>query len=387
MAGAVGSAQAALAVEGVHQRTVRIADVVGAVLRRHQAERLARGLREERGIGQSCNLGADANPAPELRDRLRHLLVVRVAVVGGVQRGLEAVRVPCLGQQRTGPLRIEGRHAQRIGCARRAGGQQVGRDRGGTLHHAVDDGGAVDGKRQRPAHAHVLQRILRHRLAVGVADVGRDLPVHVHGHVHHPHAGDLRHVHRRIAAQAGQVLHRHLVDRVDVAGQQRRHAARIGRDHAELRGGEGGRGAVPVRIALHGDELAEAVISQHIGAAEQLRLLGIEVGGLEILAQRLGHHRDLGHVLDHERIGFLGAQVDGAGVLHLDFRDRTHKNVVGAGRAFDPRHAPERVGDILSRQRAAVAELRIAAQAELPHRAVADRAPAFGDAGHRLAVG
>ena len=98
--------------------------------------------------------------------------------------------------------------------------------------------------------------------------MGRYIAVHIQRHIHHAHAGDLRDISRRIAAQPRDIGDGDLIYRLHIAGEQGGDTPRIIRDDAELHFLKFWPWAEPMRIAAHGDEFAEAVIHQRIGAGK-----------------------------------------------------------------------------------------------------------------------
>ena len=270
------------------------------------------------------------------------------------------------------------RRVQAGGVAEAALGQELpGRD-GGAFHHPLGDGAAVDRQRQRPADAGVPQRVARDRLAVVVGDEGRGLrPQVVEAEEDEAEAGGLRQRQPLVAAQLGEVAGRHLVDDVDVAGQQRRGAGGVVGDHPVVHPGPGGLGAPVAVVALELDAVAVAVADHAEGAGADRHGAGVEA-----LGRRRGmglavedHHA--GEVGRHQRIGRGGVQPQGVAVDDLHPGDRPGVDGVGGGRVRHLRHALEGEGHILGGECGAVVEAHAAAQLELPDGGL-DRAPAFG---------
>ena len=128
IAAAVRGAEALVAVVGHQQRLQRRRRFAGAraPAEQHEAELEVGRLREERRRRHRDDLGVDADAREHLRDGLRDLGVVDVAVVRRMDREAEAVRIAGLGQQllrafadRT--ARPSGSSSRRTGSRRRAG--------------------------------------------------------------------------------------------------------------------------------------------------------------------------------------------------------------------------------------------------------------------------
>ncbi len=108
VAAAVRAAEALLLVERHQQRLERRRCLAGAgtPADQHRAELELGRLRKKRRGRHRGNLRRHADARPHLRDRLRDLRVVDVAVVRRVQRHPEAVRPPGLGQQFLGAFGV-----------------------------------------------------------------------------------------------------------------------------------------------------------------------------------------------------------------------------------------------------------------------------------------
>ena len=149
-------------------------------------------------------------------------LVVHVAIIGCIQREREALGVTGFGQQLASARRIcLGIGGQSLGvaiderCRQHAGGT------GEPTHHGFLDGITIDGQRQRLAHPGICQRV-----AVGDRGMTQLGCPHVEpqedGAVLEP-AG---HLQIGVGLEAGHVLGRHVLQEVDLAGQQGRHPGR-----------------------------------------------------------------------------------------------------------------------------------------------------------------
>jgi hypothetical protein len=126
------------------------------------------------------DLGVDARARQHLRDRLRNLGIVDVAIVRRVDGEAEAVRIPGLGQELLRARRVECLDFEVLRRAKeKIRDELTGRNRL-ALHHFVDDGWPVDGFRYRLAHPRILQRILRKRLPRFVGDERRDVAIAIH---------------------------------------------------------------------------------------------------------------------------------------------------------------------------------------------------------------
>ena len=235
VAAAIGGAEALVLVERHQQRLQRRRRLAGprAPAREQHAELEVGRLREERGRRHRHHLGRNAAARPHLRDRLRDLGVVDVAVVGRVQRDLEAVGIAGLRQQLLGAFRVERLDLEVLGGAEQEIGDELaGRNRL-AFHHALDDRGPVDHLRQRLAHPRVLQRILVERLAVLGRDGRRDGAVAVHVDVHQAIRNAAVDRQLLVALELGDVGRGHVLDDLHVAGQQRRDPRRILRENAQ----------------------------------------------------------------------------------------------------------------------------------------------------------
>ena len=136
--------------------------------------------------------------------------------------------------------------------------------------------------------------------------MGGCIAVHIQRHIHHTHAGDLGDINRGIAAQPGKIGDGDLIYRLYIARKQGGDAPGIIWNDAELHFFKFRPWAEPIWVAAHGDEFAEAVIHQRIGAGEYPRLASVEVSGLEIITERCGDDGDFREVFCHEGIGFGG---------------------------------------------------------------------------------
>ena len=116
------------------------------------------------------HLRLHADPRPHGSDRLQDLLVVDVAVVGAVQRHVEAVGIAGFRQQLLGPVGIVLGHRQVRHVAEQGGGHHVAGGLRKPFHDPVADGQAIDGRRHGIPHPLVAEGVLLQRLAFLVGD-------------------------------------------------------------------------------------------------------------------------------------------------------------------------------------------------------------------------
>src|SRR3546814_405166 len=162
VAPAVGAAIALYLVRRGHQRAQRRGHLAG---RRAPAGEVHRELVSvaplEEGAGGDCvDLSLDADAGQRLGDRLRHLRVVDVAVVGRAEGKAEAVGIAGLRQELLGAFGIVFLRFGARGGAEEALRQQLARKHGDAVHDALDDGLAIDRYGDRLAHALVEEGIL-----------------------------------------------------------------------------------------------------------------------------------------------------------------------------------------------------------------------------------
>ena len=176
-----------------------------------------------------------------------------------------------------------------------------------------------------------------------------------------------------------------LLDRVDVAGQQRGHAGRLVLDDPE-------RDLLPVRllapvgvVARELDAIAVGVSNELVAAAADRRLARVEVLGRRAGRDLLRHDVDRRQVVGRERIRRRIAEADRVGIDDLLGDDRLRVRGERSRAVRDERHPVDRERDVLGSQLAAVVELDPLAQLELP-RLVVDRLPRCRDARNHLRV-
>src|SRR6185437_16740494 len=126
----------------------------------HVAELELRRTREIDARGHRLDLRLDADARIELRDRLRDLLVVDVAVARTEDREREAVGISRLGEELLRAFRIVFRGLDLLARAEEEIGKQLpGRHRL-PLHDPLVDRVAVDRDGKGFSHARVPERIL-----------------------------------------------------------------------------------------------------------------------------------------------------------------------------------------------------------------------------------
>jgi len=299
-----------------------------------------------------------------------------------VQGDAEALREARLRQQAARPLGVRplGRQVRHVGeDARR---EELRGGRGRALHHALGDGGAVDGHGQRPAHPHVTQRVALDGPALVVGDEGGSaLARVVERQVDDAQARHLAHLHALVLAQPRQVGGRDLVDELHIAGQQRGGARAVVDDHAVGH-------ALPVRllapvalVALELDAVAQAVGGDAEGAGADGRAPGVEVLRRRVLMRLAVEDADVGQVHRQQRVGTVGAEADGVGVHHDHLADGADHRGEGGGRIGHVGDAADGEGHVLRREGVAVVEGHAAPQAELPQVRL-DGGPGFRQARH-----
>ena len=167
------------------------------------------------------DFGVDADTRPHAGQCDADFFVVHVAVIRAMQRKAKAIRVTRIGQQFLCNNRIErksfvhrGGHtfAQRAGCGERGGRRQPAHDRG-------LDGIHVNGLIQRHAHTFVLERILalhirKQQLIARLIKRDRDDACLV----------AFPHFQVAVVFEFGDVLHRRVEHKIELAGLQCGHA-------------------------------------------------------------------------------------------------------------------------------------------------------------------
>jgi hypothetical protein len=131
--------------------------------------------------------------------------LVAIFEPGFLQKLLRALNVVPLGLQVPG-------HAEELV------GQQLSGGDGGALHHALDDGLAVDRLGDCHPNALVAQRVLDRR-SVLRGDVGRSFPEVIHVEIDHAVGHGLGDAHPAVLGELGDVGGRYILDDVDIACQ------------------------------------------------------------------------------------------------------------------------------------------------------------------------
>jgi hypothetical protein len=305
-------------------------------------------------------------------------------VVRRMDRHAEAVRHAALGEQLLRAVRVVGHGLQLVAHAEEALRQELsGLDRL-ALHHAADDRVAVDRHRDRAAHAHVAQRALD-RLAVLALHERRVVAEMVQVQIDDAVGDGLRDRQLRVLLEPRHVGGRHLVDHVDVAGEQSGYARRIGLDAAEHH-------ALPARllapilvVALHDDAVAGRVFHEFVRTGADGRLARVVVRRLRALAVLARDDEHLRHIVRHQRIGRRGLDVQR---VVVDLHERLAARVDAEARraALDVGGALEAEDHVVGGERRAVVEAHVFAQLEFPGRRV-DRLPGLGEVrGQALAL-
>ena len=239
---------------------------------------------------------------------------------------------------------------------------------------------------ERLAHPLVHQRVL----AVGVGNADRRIAVLVEVDVDDPVGdragqGDLG-----IALELGEVGGRRILDQVDVARQDRRHARGVVGERPQddlLPLGL----AAPIGVvafehdaaaALPFDELERAGADQAVAGVELGRCLALRRGAGGGLVRQDGQRRDIERDQGRRPVGVDAdrQRIDDLEALHLAGVDRVGAGAVGhLGDAFEGEH------HVLGGEVRSVVEFHAGPQLEFPHR-VADRLPREREARFRLQV-
>ena len=384
IAAAIRGAVALVAVVRHQQRLQRRRRLAGAraPAHQHEAELELRRLREERRRRHRDDLGVDADAAQHLRDRLRDLRVVDVAVVGRVDREPEAVRIASLRQQLLRAFGVVGLDLQIL----RRAEQEVGDELPGwnrlAFHHLVDDRRPVDRLGDRLAHARILERILGERLAGLVGDERRHVAVAVQVEIDEAVSDGAVDAEALVLLELRHVRRRHVLDRLDVAGQQRCDARSILRQEAQ-RHFFPGRRAAPVRVVSRElDAVAFDIADELVGTGADGRLAAVEILGRGF-RRRLRDHHHLRHVGRHQRIRRGRLEADRIRIDDDDFLDLLGERGERRRAVGHRRDALDRRDDVGRGEVAAVMELDAVAQLELPGQRV-DRLPLGSEAGLEL---
>ena len=179
--------------------------------------------------------------------------------------------------------------------------------------------------------------------------------------------------------QAGEVGRGHLVDQVDIAGEQRRGAGTVIADEAIVHPAPGLGAAEVAIIARELGPIARAVGDEAIGPGADGRLATVEIFGTGAFGGVLGDDGDGGEFRRQQGMRPGRMKADGQGIDDLHLLDRAHEAAEAAGAAGHVRGAGDGEGNILGGEVAPVMPLHARAQAEFPD-GFADHAPALGKA-------
>ncbi len=251
---------------------------------------------------------------------------------------------------------------------------------GRAFHDVVGDGLARDRQRDRLAHAHVLERVLRQRPAGLVGHERRDLARRIHVQVHQAERRHLEHRDRRIGRQPFDVGRRHALDDLHVAGQQRGHARGVGGQDAQ-------RHAIPLRLLAPVGVVARQLQAVALGERDELvrsgadqRAAVVEIVGAGFLGGLLRHDVEGRQVVRHQRVRSVGGDAHGQLVERRDVLEAACVDGVRRRAVLDGGRPGQRVHHVGRGEFAAVVELHAGAQLELPH-GVADGPPGDRQAG------
>ncbi len=343
-------------------------------------------LRNVGGEGHGVQLYFQARARPHRYQCLADFLVVHIAVVRAVQRELETVRIAGLGQQLLRLRGIERRHLIDVlgpGMNLRRHHQPRGY-RQPAHRHALDRL-AVDRNVERVPYPLVLERVLA--LHIGVLQLAVEL---VQPDENGPVFGAVDHLELWVRAQPRHVLRRQVGHHVDVAGEQRCNARRVGLDRRVDHFGDVAVAlAPPVRIGDQHDALVGFPALDHVGAGAVGIARGeglfpvlevLDVLRLGFLRPGLAHDGEDGQVAQEYGVRAVEDEIDRRVVDLADFLDAVDVNLHVALRLQDAA-----VGErhVVRGERAAVVELDALAQVEAPLRR-RDLLPAGGQPGLQL---
>mmetsp|Transcript_23850 Transcript_23850/g.43174 ORF Transcript_23850/g.43174 Transcript_23850/m.43174 type:complete len:448 (+) Transcript_23850:297-1640(+) len=336
--------------------------------------------------------GVEVHGDPDLRQhangRLADAFIVDVAVVGTIELDGKAVRIACFGHERFGPLNIRDRRGVhiRVPAVDERRGNHTCRI-GLPAHDDLLDRIAVDGHRHGLAHAHIGQR-------VGPFDVViREIRVpSIQTEKDHPVLGRCPHVQTVRASHPGQILHRHVLDEVNLAREQRSdpRCGVLDRGVLDARHFQREFADTPIAVkGFHDGAHVRLAADQSIGAGA----IGV-LGGKCVFAPfvvlhfdravRFGptlvHDEHVGQVVGHDRVGAIGFDLDGVVADGPDLFDRCQQFLVVAVR----RHrAVEREYDVFGGKGRTVMIGHTLAQGECPNVRVLGRGGPFGrERGH-----
>ena len=196
-----------------------------------------------------------------------------------------------------------------------------------AAHHLLGDRVFVDRQREGAAHPHILERVLA--LDVGEQEL---VAVLVHRQVDRAQLRSLDDLHPRAGGDAVEVLRRHRIDHVHLAGEQRRDAGRGIGDDVELGVIDIALGlAPPIGVAVEHVLVVGLARGEHVGAGAHRVVDGVILALAEhdvldrvvILAPFLGHDVHLGQLGGEDRVGAIGLEIDGEVVDLARILDRS----------------------------------------------------------------
>ena len=186
-----------------------------------------------------------------------------------------------------------------------------------------------------------------------------------------------------VPLEPGEVGGGHVVDHVDVAGEERRHAGGAGLDRLQDRAVEGRHLAPVVGVLLQDDAIARHVLDELPGTGAEGGLAAVELLGRRAAAGLVGDDRDRRHVVRHQRVGLLGR--DPYRVV-VDLLDGLALGVEleGGRRVRHVRCPLEGAEHVVGGEGRAVVETHALAELELPDGRVVGRAPFGGEPRQQL---
>ena len=380
VAAPVPGAEAAVGVVGERERAQREVAGERAPAEHRDRELEVARLREVGRERHRLHFRLDADAREELRDGLRDLVVVEIAVVRRREHGREALRVAGRGEELPRAVDVVGLRLEARDVAEDRRCDEVRRRHRGAVHHAVDDRLPVHRLRHRFPHARVGERVAVERPAALVGHAGRHVAALVEGEEDRAPGDLLLEAEARRRADALQIRGWHVLDHVEVVGEERGDARAVVRHDAEDDPVPGRLRAAVGVVAHELDAVAAGEARELVRPGADRRFAGVEVLGAGAGRRLLRHDEHRVQVVRHHRVRRRGLQADRVAVDDLLRDDRPGEGGERAGARRERRRPVDRERDVLGGELRAVAELHALAELELPGRRI-DRAPRLGEAG------